>query len=170
MARAVERVRWRTGALGCVIPILIMATGLFATAAVRPSLAADLATERRGAWIALTQSVTVGGVNIPLALLALFLGYEIYRMARRWIDVDAVIATEDAILFHPTTRLRKLVWGDVESIRFAKVKSAPALIIDVARGRQHIVRGVDVDDEAATSFMSFAQNRIDYARGAAPRA
>ena len=82
--------RWRTGAFGCLVPLLVLTTILFALAAVRPTLAAELAGQRGGALIGYTSAMTLGGVNVLLALFALYLAWEAFRFGWRWADEVAV--------------------------------------------------------------------------------
>lgn len=142
---------------------MLLAIGLFGLASLRPSLAADLGSQRRGALIAATEGATVGGVNVPLALLTLYLVWSLVQMAWRWSDVDAVVATEHGMLFHPTTRLRRVAWADVETVALATLLRAPSLMIHLRNGRTRSVRGIDAEHEGAAAFVAFAQSRIDRA-------
>lgn len=160
------RLRWRTGAIGCLFPLMVAATVLFGGAALRPSLAADLADERRGQLIAWTSELTMAGVNVPLALLACYLGWETFRFAWRWIDEIAVAATPEGLVPHGSLFMKPIAWRDVADIRFIMSGRAPGLLISLRDGRQRAIRGVDDEAGAADRFLEAARLRMANAAAA----
>lgn len=155
-----DRLRWRTGAIGCLLPLLVLTTTLFAFAATRPSLAAELADERRGHLIAWTSSLSAAGINVPLALLALYLGWETIRLAWRWIDEIAVAATDRGLVPHRSLFMRPIAWAEIADVRFVRLGRAPSLLISLREGGSRSIRGVDNEGGAAEHFAASARRRL----------
>ncbi|PTQ12040.1 hypothetical protein CLG96_05535 [Sphingomonas oleivorans] len=152
--------RWRTGLIGFLLPIMGGGVVMFGIAAFKPSLAAELADGRRGAWISATSEMTFGGVNIPLALLALYFGWEFFRFGWRWADEFAVRATTVGLVPHRSTLIKPIPWGEIADISYSQFGRASSLVIKFRDGRSRIIRGVSNDGGAAESFAVYARNRI----------
>ena len=165
MKGSVEQVRWRTGLIGCLFPFLAMATLLFAVAAFRPELVAELATERRGGWLEWTSAVTVAGINLPLALLALYLAWETFRFGWRWADEVALTAGTAGLVAHRSLLMRRIAWDELRDIRFVQLGRAPSLLIELRDGRSRAIRGVDNEDGAAERFAAAVRSRMEGDRG-----
>jgi hypothetical protein len=158
-AGRVEELRWRTGALGCLVPVMVAATALFVVAAIRPDLVADMAEHRRGGWLAWTSAVTFGGVNVPVAALALYLGWETFRVCWRWADEVAVTATDFGLVPHRSTFIAPMPWAEIEDVRFVRLGRAPSLVVRLHGGRSRAIRGVEEGDGAAERFAQAARER-----------
>jgi hypothetical protein len=156
----VELLRWRTGALGCLLPLVVAATLLFAIAAIRPTLAADLADERRGALIGLTSGISVAGVNVPLALLALYLAWETFRFGWRWADQIAMAATDRELLPHASLFMKPISFSEVQDVRFITIGRAPSLLVVLRTGGSRTIRGVDNQEGAAERFAAAVRERL----------
>lgn len=156
----VVALRWRTGAIGCLIPLAAIVMLLFGIAAFRPSLAEDMADGRGGGWIDATAGLTVGGVHLPLALLSLYVAWEFVRLCWRLADETAVTATATGLVPHGSTLLKPMPWSDICDVSFAPVGRAPALVIRLRDGRQRAIRGVDNDGGAAEAFAAAARARV----------
>ena len=149
--------RWRTCVIGCLLPIMLIACLLFGIAAVKPSLAMELAESRRGGLIGLTTGMTFSGVNIPLVLFAIYLGWEVVRFAWRWADVIAVRATTWGLVPHGSTLLKPMPWREIDDVSYALVGRAPSLVIKLRNGTTRTIRGIDNDEGAAEKFAAHAR-------------
>ena len=160
-----DRLRWRTRAIGCLLPLLAVATVLFGIAAFSPALFDELAGGRRGQWIEWTSAVTVAGVNLPLALLTLYLLWETFRSAWRWADEVAVRITEEVIVPHGSLFMRPVPWSAIADVRVVQLPSAraltPALLIELRDGRRHRIKGIDNENAAAERFAAAARTRLE---------
>jgi hypothetical protein len=156
----VTKLRWRTGALGCLLPVMVLATALFGLAALRPELVAEMADQRRGGWLAWTAAVTVAGVNLPVAAIALYLAWETFRFGWRWADQVAVTAGDFGLVPHRSTFLPPMPWAEIEDVRFVRIGRAPTLLVQLRGGRSRAIRGVDNEGEAAERFAAAARERV----------
>jgi hypothetical protein len=158
-------VRWRTGAIGCLLPLLVAAAVLFGVAAFSPSLVEDLSHRHGGGFLRLTTGMDWGGVNVPVALLALYLAFETFRFGWRWADQYAVKATADGLVPHGSMFRRPMRWADIADVRFAVLPNArarvPALVIDLKGGRRLIIRGVDNADGQAERFAELVRKQLE---------
>lgn len=153
------QLKWRSGLLGCLLPVLVFGAGLFGLAAIRPVLASELGDERRGAWIRITEAVSVGGVNLPLAALALYLAFEAFRFAWRWADEDAVWADATGLHFHGSLFRRSLGWDELRSVaarpRWRGRRQIVVLAVETREGRTIEVAGVaEADAERFAAALS----------------
>ena len=151
--------RWRTGMIGCLLPLMLLATILFGLAAFRPALVAELAGQRRGGWLIWTQSVSWAGVNLPVAALALYLAWQTFRFGWRWADRVAVTADGFGLVPHRSTFLRPMAWAEIEDVRFVRLGRAPALLVRLRGGGARTIRGIDNEDGAAERFAEAARKR-----------
>jgi hypothetical protein len=143
--------------IGCLMPLLLITCLLFGGAALKPSLAADLAESRSGSLVGLTTGMTMGGINIPLALFALYLGWELFRFGWRWADGIAVRATASGLVPHGSTLLKPIAWHDIGDLSYALVGRAPSLVIKLRNGSTRTIRGIDNDNGAAEQFAAYAR-------------
>lgn len=159
MRGPVEQVRWRTGLIGWIFPLLVTTALLFGVAAFRPEMVAEAAAGRRGAMLAWTSAVTVAGVNLPLALFAFYLAWETFRFGWRWADEVALTAGPEGLVPHGSLLMRRIDWDEVCDIRFVQIGRAPSLLIELRNGRSRAIRGVDNEDGAAERFAAAARSR-----------
>lgn len=153
---AVLRLRWRTGLIGCLLPIMICACGVFGFAAFDSSFAHELGEGRRGGLFRATQAVTVAGINIPLALITIYLCCETFRFAWRWADEIAIEMTPSGLRPHRSTLLRPLAWSEISDVSFMDVGRGASLVIRRRNGSTLIIRGVDNENSAAEKFAAHA--------------
>ena len=136
--------------MGCLLPLLVSGVVLFGAAALSPDYAAELAAERRGALIGITQSVTLGGVNLPLAALALYLAFETFRFAWRWADEYAVWTSPAGLHFHGSLFRRPVPWAELRALRteprFRGRNPVTVLVVERADGRWTEVRGTEPEE------------------------
>ena len=163
----VPAVRWRTGLLGFLLPLLVLATILFACAALFPERLAELAQGRRGEWFRLAEPLNWHGVNVPISLLSFYLWFETVRFAWRWVDEYAAKAAPEALLPHPSLLRRPIPWPNVRDIGFVVLpqlrSSNPALMVALSDGSRWIVRGIDSGDARAQRFLAAARERAGLA-------
>ena len=168
-AAAPDRLRWRTGTIGCLLPLLAFGTVLFGVAAFRPALVDRMASGRGGAFVEWTSAVTVSGVNLPLALLTIWLTWETFRLAWQWADQIAVRITEGGLEPHGSLYMRPMAWDRIADVRFVRLPAGwvttPTLLIDLRNGGQRKIRGVDNEDGAAERFAAAARARLGGNRG-----
>lgn len=157
---SVDRLRWHRG-VGCLLPLIVFASVLFAIAAFSPALVEDLADGRRGDILRWTAAVTVAGVNVPVALAALWLGWETFRFGWRWADEFAVVATPLGLVPHRSTWARPIAWEEIVDVRYMRIHRAHALMIVLRNGRVRTIRGVD--GEGAGDFAARARSRLSTA-------
>ena len=133
---------------------------LFAAAAFRPALVAELVQQRRGALVEWSSAVTVAGINLPILLLALWLAWETVRFGWRWADEVALTAGPEGLVPHRSLYMRPMPWADVRDVRFVELGRAPSILVTLANGRTRAVRGVDNDDGAAERFAAAVRERL----------
>lgn len=150
--------RWRTGALGCLLPIMLLATMLFGVATVRPALSAELAEARGGALLRLGEEITLGGVNLLVALLTLYMAWTVVLFAWRWADEIAVTADRHGLTPHRSIRIKPLAWEEIADVALGKMGRASALIITLTDRRTRSIRGVEIEGEAADAFIARARD------------
>ncbi|MCH4892228.1 hypothetical protein GO308_03760 [Sphingomonas sp. SFZ2018-12] len=150
--------RWRTGVIGCLVPVLAGACVLFALAAVDSSIADELADGRGGVWIRATSVAVIAGINVPLALLTLYLSWETFRFAWRWADEIAVEATSSGLRLHGSVFVKPLAWNEISDVSYGLVNRAPSLLIKLRNGSVKHVRGIDNDSGAAERFAALARD------------
>ena len=83
-----------------LVVLLILSSALIGLAAINPTLANDMQDSRHLGFIRLTHAVSFAGINVPLALLALYLSWEAFRFAWRLLDNVAVKATDWGLRLH----------------------------------------------------------------------
>ena len=156
------RLGWRTGAIGCLLPLFAGATAMFGLAALSADYAAELGDDRRGALIRMSAAVSAGGVNLPLAAFALYLAFETFRFAWRWADEDAVWADAKGLHFHGSLFRRSVTWHEVRRVtapqRWRGRTQVTVLAVETAAGRTIEIAGVD--EAEAARFAAAASERI----------
>ncbi|MHA6318685.1 hypothetical protein ACXYN8_13605 [Altererythrobacter sp. CAU 1778] len=149
--------RWRGGALGFLLVCLLFgASALIGLAAIVPDLATDMQDSRHLGFIRLTHAVSFAGINLPLALLALYLLWEAFRFAWRLLDNVAVKATDWGLRLHRSTLQRSVAWEDVKQVTFKTVSRAPSLVILLKTGATQTIRGLENSDCAGEEFAVLA--------------
>jgi len=140
--------RWHLGVMGCLFVPLLAAMILFAIAAVKPSLAVDLASGgRRGHLLALGQS---GQFNWIAGGVALLLGGAIFKTGWRWADMVAIRADDRGLAFHRSILRKPLAWNEVRAVTYVPVGETGSLIVETAAG--HTFRISQVDPEQGPGF------------------
>ena len=150
---------WRTGALGCIFPIMALACLTFGIAAFDSSVAQGLADTDRGSILKLTEEVTVRGVNVPLLLLTLYLAWETLRFGWRWADEIAVEATDLGLVPHRSTLIRPIPWREVYDVKFSTNRKAHSLFIRLHDGSTKIIRGVSKDEITCEKFEAHVREK-----------
>ena len=150
---------WRTGLLGCIFPIMALACVTFDIAAFDSSVAQGLAETDRGSILKLTEEMTVRGVNAPLLLLALYVGWETFRFGWRWADEIAVEATDLGLLPHRSTLIRPIPWREVYDVKFSTNRRAQSLLIRLHDGSTKIIRGVSNDAIICEKFEAHVREK-----------
>ena len=167
------QLRWRTRAIGCLMPLILLTAGLFLAAAFSSEVAASLGDSgRRAAMMRMLAGVTVGGVNLPFLGLGLFLCGSLIQMGLRWADEIAVTAAADGLHFHFTLFRKALPWAEVAEVRAAARKAGlarvPALLVVRRDGRSFEVRGVDLEGGQGERFEAAVRERTSAALGRHP--
>ena len=164
MAEDVERLqlRWRLGPTGCLVPLFVLAAAMFGAAALNADYAAELAEGRRGALIGITRAVSVGGVNLPLAAVTLYLAFESFRFAWRWADEYAVWADASGLRFHGSLFRPPMPWGELRSVgtatRLRGFSAVTVLVVERTRGRRIEIGGIE--PEEAERFAGAVRERL----------
>lgn len=162
--------RWRTGPLGCLFPVCVIASVFFGAAAFLPALADNLSDGRMGALFAWSAHVSVAGVNLPLLVLALAFGWETIRMGWQWVDEVAFTATAQALVPHRSLRMKPMRWEDIRDVRVAPYRRSRGLFIQLRNGRGKTVGGVETEGEAVERFLQEVRRRIGPDREQAAKA
>lgn len=155
----VTQLRWRNGLTGCLLPFLVGICLLFGFAAVDPSLATSLAEGRRGWWIRVTEGATLGGINVPLALVTLYLAWEALRLGWRWADEIAAKATPEGLRLHRSVRVDAIAWSDIRDVSYVILGRGPSLLITLHDGSTCTVRGIDNVNQSAEQFAAYARHQ-----------
>jgi hypothetical protein len=149
---------------------MIGAMVLFGFAAFDADVLQDMA-ESRGRGVGLIQAIqpmVVGGVNVPMLLVALWMGFEVFRFGWRWADQIALAATGPGIHFHGSTFHRSLPWEEVREVRFYLVHrnwvKVPTIEVTTVSGKRHRVQGVVNGSGEAERFAELAAQRVDATR------
>ena len=147
---ATLRLDWATKKIGCLLPAFVAGTGLFGLAALSADYAAELADGRRGALIRMTRAVSLGGVNVPLALVALYFAFETLRFAWRWADEEAVRTSAAGLHFHGSLFKRPVRWEELRAVRVARLMRGSTVVqvleVETAAGGRIEVGGIDSEE------------------------
>jgi hypothetical protein len=156
---SVAVLRWRTRAIGCLLPLMMAAAVIFAAGALLPSVAASLSESGRGSWMG-AAGLTIGSVNLPMALFALAMSAEVIRQGWRWADEVAARATPAALVPHRSTFLRPIPWSEIRDVRIERTRHVASLVIVRRRGGTRTIRNIDDEDGAGDRFMEAARARL----------
>jgi hypothetical protein len=151
-------VRWRVGLIACVIPLMVGVCVLLGYAAFDEALLAEMSQSRRGSVLRATREMTIAGVNAPLALAALYLCFETWRLSWRWVDKVAIKATPFGLQPHRSTFLQPLLWREINSVTYHRVRWSNSLVIHKRDGSRRVIRGVDNTNGAAEQFATYASS------------
>jgi len=123
---------------------------LFGAAALSADHAAGLAEGRRSALIRATGAVSVAGVNLPLAALALYLAFETFRFAWRWADELAVWTSPAGLHFHGSLFRPPVPWAELRAVRseprWRGLNRVTVLVVERADGRGIEVAGIEPEE------------------------
>ena len=158
----VTELRWRTGLIAWLLPLMIGTCVLLGFAAVDASLAQDMANTRRGGILKLTHDMTLAGVNVPLAVLALYLAWEVFRSAWRWADQVAIRAAPEGLVPHGSTLLRAVPWSDISDVSYVRRGLDHRIVFTLNDGARRTIRGIDNRNDAGPKFAAFARERIGH--------
>jgi hypothetical protein len=139
------QLRWNTGCIGCLLPLMVAAIIMFGLAAFMPSMLDALDEGRSGRLFRVVRDMNIGPVNIPLALCAAAMAFELVRQVRRMADDIAITATKTGLVPHHTTGIAPIAWSEVADISAAPVRrgEAATLVIRCHNGRVHRIKAVD---------------------------
>ena len=157
----IAELRWRTGLIGCFLPVMVCICVGIGAAAVSPSLAEEMADARRGDLIRLTRDATFGGVNVPLIIVTLYLCWEVFRLAWRWVDEIAVKATPSGLLPHRSTFVKAIAWSEIDDVSFVTIRRAPSLIVKLRDGTTQCIRGISNENGSAEKFAAYARQKAE---------
>ena len=151
-------VRYRSGCLVLILPFMLGGVALLASATFNPATLDDI-TELKGAtWLKFTSYFVVGGVNVPVAALALFAGWELVKLTRRAWSHHAIICNDEGVTFHPTERIKVALWSELEQVRYDQAGLKSDLLFTFADGRLRRIRNCEQDD--AEKFVALARSRL----------
>ncbi len=139
-------VRYRTGCLPFLVTIAFGTSVLFAIATVRPSLVLDILEQRRAGWLAHTDELAILGVNIPVALIAIYMFYELGRSLRRIFDPRVLVSDEARVHFHPTERRKPIAWSEIREVSHVSMHLRSELRFKLQNGRGFRLRNCDECD------------------------
>lgn len=158
--------RWRTGGLGCLLPLMPIGALFFALLAVRPALLhrMDQGYQKVDAWLRLAEGMEWRGVNVPVSLFALYLLFETARYGWRWADEEAARLTPGALVPHGSLFMGPMTWSEIAGVRFVELPqrgaAVPCVEIALRNGGRRLIRGVDNEDGAAERFAAEAMRRV----------
>lgn len=153
-----------TGCLGCLLVILVPAMGLFALAAFDTDVFAELADSPRPRnWLGALAPFRFGGVNIAVLLLTAMLSWEVFKLARRFVDVKAVWVDGEVVRFHPTLRRSPVALSSLQGVSHDADDLRSVLVFQQAGGPR--IEVAMVDHEAARAFVA----EVERARAALER-
>ncbi|WP_135085566.1 hypothetical protein [Sphingomonas parva] len=153
--------RFATGNMGCVLPLLAVCIVAFGVAAARPGF---LGHGRRRALAELANGATVGGIAVLWLLPAGLLLWWFVRLGHRWADGVAATASQRGISFHPSLRARPAVWDEVEDVRIETRRANWVDVREIVLELRHDlvrIRGFEDDDGAAEAFVAAVRARLN---------
>jgi hypothetical protein len=158
-AEPVTTVRWKSS-LGCMLPVTAVVILFCVRIAVDENYAAGFADSWRGRWIADTAGMTLGGVNVPFALLVIWCCLIFAHSGWRWADEIAARATAAGIVPHPSTWRGICRWEEIAdvAVRLDRRRLA-SLVIELKDGRARFIGPVENDDGSAERFAAYARRR-----------
>lgn len=133
--------------------------GLFAIAVFDPQLFTKLADSPRPRnWVDALAPFRFGGVNIAVLLLVAYIGFEAFRIARKFVDPRAVWIEGETIRFHTALRQPPLPLASLAHVSHDAGEIRSALVLREASGRR--VEVVMLDHEAAAAFVGEVERRL----------
>ena len=144
------------GCLGPLFVMIVSVAAVFAIAAIDSEFVASLAGRdlRRNIFAAIAP-LRIGTVNIGALVLAVVLGWEAVRLARRFLARRAVWIDGDMIRFHPTLRFRPLPLDRLETIMHKSDHASSTIVLQPKGGRR--IKVPLVDHDAAEAFVAEAE-------------
>ncbi|AKM06763.1 hypothetical protein AM2010_680 [Pelagerythrobacter marensis] len=164
-------VRFRSG---CLLPFLLIALGFLGWLTVvaldeRYEVAAG--HTRYQEFLAALADMRWDGISLPLLALTALLGFEILKLARRWVDTVALTYDHERVVFHPTLYKKSLKWSDVARLQHRAGGVRSDLLIELKSGRRLRVRNCEEDDVARLlDWYEEARRGQEDAEKPAPRA
>lgn len=156
---AASEVPFDTGCLGCLLPLVLALTVLFAIAAFDGEFFAILAgSEARRNPLPALAPFSLGGVNIALLMLLVPIVWELVKLGRRFVDMKAVWIAGDAVHFHPTLRRKPIPLSDLVQVTHQAGEMKSALILRLSGGT--IITVDPVDHDAAQAFAAQIEGLI----------
>lgn len=150
------QVPFDSGCLGVLLVFFVPFAALMTVAVVDSEFVASLAgREVRRNLFAAIAPLRIGSINIGAAVLAVILGWETLRIARRFISRRAVWIDGDMIRFHPTVHRRAVPLGMLEAISHETGEIKSVLRLTHSGAKRIIIRAVDHD--AAAAFVGQAE-------------
>jgi len=144
------------GTVGCVFLLLVPTAALFAFAAFDMQLFERLAeSPARRNWLGALRPFQAGGVNLAVLALALYMLFELQRLARRFVDTRALWIDGDVIRFHPTVRRRALPLAALEDVTHETGAVRSFLWVKPRGGKR--IKIPMVDKDAASAFVAEVQ-------------
>ncbi|MGF7169588.1 hypothetical protein FHS91_001257 [Sphingobium xanthum] len=142
---------------------MVVAIVMFGLAAFMPSMLDALDEGRSGRLFRAVRDMNIGPFNIPLALCAAAMAFELVRQVRRMADDIAITATETGLVPHRTTGIAPIAWSEVQDISAAPAKrgEAATLVIRCRNGRAHRIKAVDSRGGVMDEFVREARKLGD---------
>lgn len=131
---------WHLGLIGFAFVLMLVSIPLFVVAAFVPSLASELAQQRRGAFLAWGQ---VGGFNGIAGAAAVICTGSAARAGWRWADEAAVRADAHGLSFHRSTARSPLAWSSARALAFVRGRATGVLTVETIAGKAFTIRPVD---------------------------
>ncbi len=161
-APVADTLHFATGRIGCLLPLVGGCAVASAWWAGRPE-----SLDTNGRWSGLVEALRpmmVGGYNVPLLLLALYLFWATFSASMQWADRVAVRAGEDGLHFHWTLlRRRHVPWTEVRDVRRRVARRQwvdVQEIVFVLAHRQVVVRAFHDERGETDSFLGHVRGRL----------
>ncbi len=154
-----QQVPFDTGCLGCLLVVMAVGAAVFGIAAFDGAQFANLADSPSPRnWLGVLAPFRLGGVNIAVLVLAIYLVWEGIKLARRFVDMKAVWIDGETIRFHPTLRQKPVPLSAVLDVSLDTDDMHSVLVLRATAARRIAVTMVDHD--AAKAFSEEIEQRL----------
>lgn len=132
--------RWHTGRTGGLFLVCLVSAPVFGFAAVDPSVAGDMAEQRRGGFVMMGQAGEfnwiAAAIAVALVVMAIWKGW-------RWADRVAVRADDHGIRFHRSTMLEALPWAEVQAVSYSPTRRSGSFAVITTAGDLLTIEPID---------------------------